>query len=465
MSESIVQILKEARTQKGLSIEQISQLTHIKIRFLEALENDQFDAIPSTAQLKGFLRLYADQVNLPVQPLMNILVGKEPEPVSRVADSLPRVEKAEVKPLEKKKPGIKIPGFLNRNAVPSFSMKNEQPGTPETVSPGHDTQSTTTFKEIGQTIQIRREALGLSLPDIEEYIHVRAFYLKLIEEGKIQELPSLVQARGMLNNYLNFLDLDSETMMLQFADGLQQIHFEKTGNRPLPQKSRGTPFSLPQGWRRLLTTDLILGGAVILIIVGLVIWGAFQVSSLPDTKTNTGSGSISSVLIETSPTVTGTAPVNGIKMGPGEKPAAGPGDQPPSEPTSTLVFTGGGPLQLYIVSNQRAYLRVIVDGKPVFDGRVMPGNAYPFSGNQEIELLTGNAGAFKVSYLQNGTQNDMGILGSIGEVKSLLFTNQGITTPTPKFTVTATGTPQPSPTVEETTAPQQATITPFIPQQ
>ena len=109
-------------------------------------------------------------------------------------------------------------------------------------------------------------------------------------------------------------------------------------------------------------------------------------------------------------------------------------------------------------------MRIIVDGKTVFDGRVLPGNAYPYSGTQEIELLTGNAGAFKVSTLINGTPNDMGSLGSVGEVKSLIFTNQGIITPTPKFTATATITPPATETPQVTNTPLNPTITPFIPQ-
>ena len=270
----------------------------------------------------------------------------------------------------------------------------------------------------------------------------------------------------MLNNYLIFLDLDTEMVMLQFADGLQSLHFEKTGSHTNPKPKGKKQVSLPMGWRRFLTTDLILGGVVILVILGLVIWGAFQLTALSDSGTKSSNSSISDILMQTSPTVTGTEPANNSKMAPGVKPNNGQsgGGQNAPAPTGTLVFAGSGPLQINIVSNQRAYMRIIVDGKTVFDGRVLPGNAYPYSGTQEIELLTGNAGAFKVSTLINGTPNDMGSLGSVGEVKSLIFTNQGIITPTPKFTATATITPPATETPQVTNTPLNPTITPFIPQ-
>ena len=465
MSDSVGQILREARTQKGLSIEQVSQLTHIKVRFLEAMENDQFDTIPSAVQLKGFLRLYADQVGVAVQPLINILSGIEP-----IMEVAPPQNNTLINPVNNQQPPVrekKVPNnILSRTTLLFSPRKNKEDAQPEPPVPPVQTESAVTFQEIGQTIRLRREALGLSLPDIEEYIHVRAYYLKLIEDGNIQELPSMVQTRGMINNYLNFLDLNTEEIMVHFASGLQQIHFEKTGSRTNPKKKPANNRILATGWRRFLTTDLILGGLVILLIVGLVIWGVFQISSLPDNKSKSGPGSISAVLMETSPAITGTVlPSNSAKLGPDQKLASGQsvGDQSSPDATSTLVFTGGGPLQLYIVSTQRAYLRIIVDGKTIFDGRVLPGNAYTYSGNQQIELLTGNAAAFKVSYLLNGTQNDMGALGSNGEVKSLIFTNQGIITPTPKFTVTATAISLPSTTPQFTATPEKVTITPFIP--
>ena len=34
-------------------------------------------------------------------------------------------------------------------------------------------------------------------------------------------LPSPVQGRGMLKNYADFLGLESDTLLLTFADGLQ----------------------------------------------------------------------------------------------------------------------------------------------------------------------------------------------------------------------------------------------------
>ena len=120
------------------------------------------------------------------------------------------------------------------------------------------------------------------------------------------------------------------------------------------------------------------------------------------------------------------------------------GSQLASSPdlTITVPVSGNAPLQVYVIARQRAYLRITVDDKVAFDGRVVPGNAYTFSGEKKIELLTGSAAALQVFY----NQKDLGVLGLVGQVKSYIFTKDGAVTPTPQFTATPTRTTQPTST-------------------
>jgi hypothetical protein len=107
------------------------------------------------------------------------------------------------------------------------------------------------------------------------------------------------------------------------------------------------------------------------------------------------------------------------------------------------------PVQLNIVANQRAWMRVIVDGETVFEGRVTPGSAYAFAGNDRIELLTGDASSLRVYF----NDQDLGQLGSFGEVVERIFTVSGVGTATPS--IPSTSTPAPTATVTPT-----PTITP-----
>lgn len=56
--------LREARTRRGLELPDVERATHIRSRYLMAMEEDSFDVLPSPAYAKGFLRTYADFLGL-----------------------------------------------------------------------------------------------------------------------------------------------------------------------------------------------------------------------------------------------------------------------------------------------------------------------------------------------------------------------------------------------------------------
>src|SRR5512136_1811666 len=56
--------LRRAREDKGLSLEESEKATGIRKRFLQAMEEGRFDALPGEIQLRGFLRNYAGYVGL-----------------------------------------------------------------------------------------------------------------------------------------------------------------------------------------------------------------------------------------------------------------------------------------------------------------------------------------------------------------------------------------------------------------
>ena len=51
-------------------------------------------------------------------------------------------------------------------------------------------------------------------PKAPEYIHIRKIYLLAMETGQFDQLPSPVQAKGMLTNYAEFLNLDIDAFIL-----------------------------------------------------------------------------------------------------------------------------------------------------------------------------------------------------------------------------------------------------------
>lgn len=79
--------LSAARVNLGLSIEDVVAKIKLAPRQIVALEADDFQALPETAFLRGFVRSYARLLQLDEQPLLDALPG-----AVSVAAELPRVD-------------------------------------------------------------------------------------------------------------------------------------------------------------------------------------------------------------------------------------------------------------------------------------------------------------------------------------------------------------------------------------
>ena len=62
--KTIGEVLRLARTNQGLTLEELHKKTEIQLEMLEAMENDDFDQLPSPFYTRSFLRKYAWAVEL-----------------------------------------------------------------------------------------------------------------------------------------------------------------------------------------------------------------------------------------------------------------------------------------------------------------------------------------------------------------------------------------------------------------
>ncbi len=433
---SIGQQLRQARLSQELSLDQATQATHIRLHYLEAMEADQFERLPSTAQLRGFLRAYGDYLKLDSAALIQAL-DSSATAVSEVT------------------------------AIPPVNGKPE---------PGQ-TSAEGIFKEIGQKLSSQRELMGLSLGDVERHTHLRMHYVRALEHGDISHLPSPVQGRGMLSNYASFLGMDTEAILLRFADGLQASLYDRQaaqniGKLKEPAADPGRVPARPSQFKRLFSMDLFVGGFLILFLLGFTIWGALHISTLnSQTEPTTTAPPVSEILLATpssgasgssTPQVTLVLTAAPISIGE-TSPITGTGQLLPTE--TPIVFeptaaAGSAAIQLSVVANQRAWMRVTVDGKVAFEGRTLPGSAYSFAGNERIELVTGDGAGLQAYF----NQQDLGVLGGFGEVVERIFTVLGVQTPTPSIPLTSTPVPSTTPTLTgtatRTPTPGRPTATP-----
>ena len=91
--ESIGAKLSSARREKGVSVEQAARDTHIAKRFIEAMEQEDFDEFPGEAYLLGFLRNYAGYLGLSAEDVVtlyhNLRLQEQPAPIDELLDRKP----------------------------------------------------------------------------------------------------------------------------------------------------------------------------------------------------------------------------------------------------------------------------------------------------------------------------------------------------------------------------------------
>jgi len=563
MRQSIGQQLKKEREARFLTLEKASASTRIRIVFLQALESDDYSVMPSAAQGRGFLRNYAEylelnidemiaeiqrnipsvdvsgplpQVNLvetelpplieaqneePVRSFLSSLFGRRPKTESAPQVELteePRQEEAvlpnltpavteveedkQPKPRGRKKKKVEIeeeilqPAWLEPITQPAevteikaeeltqlieldqveaqpeaelnplskfaarlqsrFVKKETQPE--ESVAVKSQMQQNipaqpadVIFAEIGFKLRERRELISLTFDEVERHTKLRAVFIKALEEGAFNKLPSPVQTRGMLANYATFLDLDTDTILLRFADGLQARRYEKYAETPRDKIQTEVITSMPF-LRSFIAGDLIFGIVMIAILIALAIWGVGRVvNSQEEQNVAVTAPSIGDVL-GSLPSPTATIDLTSF---PAETPLVTTGSADGITQEAQPTLDGNANVVVSIFAVERAFIRISVDGEVVFEGRITPRETKVFEAVDQVVILTGNAAALRVTY--NG--RDLGLMGGIGEVVNRVYLISGVVTPTATIPPTPTNTLPVTDTATPTSTP---TFTPTV---
>ncbi|TSB46469.1 helix-turn-helix domain-containing protein [Alkalicoccobacillus porphyridii] len=80
--------LKQAREDKGLSLEDLQRTTKIQKRYLTAIEEGRFDSLPGLFYARAFVKTYAEAVGLDAAELLEQYKNELPQP-SKEAENIP----------------------------------------------------------------------------------------------------------------------------------------------------------------------------------------------------------------------------------------------------------------------------------------------------------------------------------------------------------------------------------------
>lgn len=507
MSETIGQRLKREREARYIPLEKAAEETRIRRTFLQALEADDFSVMPSAAQGRGFLRNYAEylgvdideliaeiqrnpippvevsgplpQVNLSETELPPLVDSQEDEPAPRFlarflrrkpkAASAPETIQAPAEDLQNQPP-VKAPADaagqlevreeakqslrdrfaswfrirIDKQDSPDAVVDREEANAqqaPEPAAP--DKPADAIMAEIGSKLRERREMISLTAAEVERHTHLRVNYVKALEEGAFEKLPSTVQTRGMLSNYANFLGLDVDEVLLRYADALQAKRREKYVETPREKIETQVKPAMPF-LRTFIAGDLIFGVLMVAALAALAIWGVGRIVSVREDQAEPTAPSIVEVLIETAePTGLDDAAVSteeaSLDGTPGSIVEGFASPEIQASPSDANVA-----VSVYALG--RVFVKIVADGRTAFEGRMAPRETKDFEAENQIVILTGDGSALRITY--NGT--DLGLMGGPGEVISRVYSVSGVLTPTATIPPTATNTPLTTPTVSPT---------------
>jgi len=469
MTQTLGQQLKAIRQSRGIKLEEIAEITHIRLNYLEAIEEGDVENLPSPVQMRGFLRLYADTLGVEFEDLQvegyhltraDAMATAEAEaeakaetPLENEAEPKPSEEALEEDVLSSPKADAEPAIEVEIPEIPQEAAETQTLQPPDEPESDRIPEAKLIFTEIGEQLRQRRDLLSLSLEDVEAHTHVRSHYLELIEAGAFTELPSPVQARGMLANYAEFLNLDVDAILLYYAEGLQRQRLESQIATPKHAPARSlSPKALKL--KNFFSLDLFVIAGIFIVFATFIIWGVNRIMSVNIAETSaTDLPEVADVLLATRAAETATPDPAMTEKSPEETVEGNQTDIIAATPLFTAV-ANTSPINLVVIPRHNTWVQVYVDYEMVFEGRMLSGNAYDYSANALIELNTGNAGSLQIYF----NDQDIGSLGLIGQVADLVFTEDGLVQPTPTVTPTPTMTPEttPSPTPTQTPTNDEA---------
>lgn len=82
------QVLKKARLEKKISLDDLQETTKIRKAYLEAIEEGNYKKLPGTFYVRAFIKSYAEAIGLDpnevLQLYQNVIPASEPEPVEPI---------------------------------------------------------------------------------------------------------------------------------------------------------------------------------------------------------------------------------------------------------------------------------------------------------------------------------------------------------------------------------------------
>lgn len=247
------------------------------------------------------------------------------------------------------------------------------------------------LSEIGAYLRKLRQHQELTLEDIASVTLIPVRTLAAIEDGNLDRLPEPVYVQGFIKRYADAIGVDGT----EFANAFPT----NVALRPHKPSWRGKfDAQLRPVHLYVLYTLLVLGA-----VSGLSYLLNRSSTQVPSYATST------------------QAPNPVALQALGELYGPPAPDQVPNQSISKLpkpLNVSDKPVRVSLtVKGQQSWLRIMVDGKTEFEGMLSQGAQRSWSGNEQVTVRAGDAGAVEISFNESQPKP----LGQPGDVQEKTF--------------------------------------------
>jgi cytoskeleton protein RodZ len=313
---------------------------------------------------------------------------------------------------------------------------------------------------IGETLRRERLKRNLELDQISRELKISARMLAAIEAEQFGKLPGGVFARSFVRQYAHYLGLDEDEMataVQRLLDPAEEEPVPPTHAAPVPEeaKPRAKPARAPseismprmRAWDSVSDNGRIrwaawlpaLAGLILVIFGCSALYNWWQQHPNAFTATRTASAPVHEAQPTPPPPIPTPTPEPQASSLPGAAaqtaqqaqiptPAPQPTPAPAPLAAPTVPMDPNAPVRVQITVQEEVWVRARADGKYIFSATLQAGQTRAITGNENVELLLGNAGGAEIQL--NG--KPIPPVGAKGQARTVQFNSGGFKIVPPK---------------------------------
>lgn len=288
---------------------------------------------------------------------------------------------------------------------------------------------------LGEVLRTERERQHLTIQDIEEGTSIRSLYIEMIENANYDKLPGDVYTKGFIRSYASFLNLNGDELVKQFVmerNPVAAMNITNENSDVISESEPAERTEIPS--RRDRNKKSSASNAT----------GASNLSEVSNPESKSNFKIIAAVILIAALAAGAWTYLSGVgaevvdidvkqEQPANESPRVVQNETTNTNLDSTTNQNGNtvaaaapqqtqqtqqNGINLQAKFTGECWTQVIADGMLVYEDTARPGQVLNWTGNENITVRLGNAGAVEI--VNNG--QNIGYMGGIGEVTERTFT-------------------------------------------